>query len=182
MFDYSDGYSCVKPKFDLRNPPDDIGDNPERWDYWAPDRSSDPITDFMAGENAAREFCADGGIELPSLFSSTLAAMRNKGVWSEVEAGFVSVIARKALFGVKPHDFDHFTPEGWSEGNRLQFHAGMTAAIADQRTAVKSKLERLLPLSIMNNIQAAVITVDHSYFFAGYATALISAASACAGH
>ena len=173
----------VKPRFDPACPPDDIGSNPARWDYWAPSPSGYMGPDFVLGEAIGRECLADECRDTArSMLAYMLATMRDKGAWGDVETGFVSLIGRKAQIGARPSDLEDATPSALTGVQRSQFQVGMTDALADIEWAASNPMYRILPARIMDRIGRAVVTQEYTPEFAGYATTIISAAVACGDH
>lgn len=155
--------------------------DPFSWGFWSAD-IADNIADFQKGENIARECLSAGAGEGPRvLLAQVIADMRDRGRFEEIEAGFVSLLARKSLFGAKPFDLNSYVdPIGLGEEDREDFLRGMKAAIADMAT--REAIDRLLPRRIMARVESAVLGSECSSEFAGYITAVISAATACCAH
>lgn len=171
----------VKPRFDLANPPDDIASNPARWDYWAPTPSGDLGPDFVLGKDIACECLADEDREAArSMLGCMLATMRDKGAWGDVEAGFISLLGRKAQCGAKLHELPR--PEELGDVQWTGYQLGAADAMADMQWAASNPMYRVLPARIMDRIARAVVTQEYTPEFAGYATAIIAAAVACGEH
>jgi hypothetical protein len=152
------------------------------WGYWSSrdDTLRDAVEAFRAGERAA--LCclsSDSGTDPRQLLAYIIADIRNQGAYGDMEAGFISQLARKSLFGAKLSDWEplaeHLTGE-----DRQRFFLGIDAAVADM--ADREPIDRLLPRKIMARLEAAIIDQDRSPEFAGYATAIVSAAVACSGN
>jgi hypothetical protein len=153
--------------------------DPFSWGYWSDD-ISDCVTEFQTGESIARDFLNAGGGEGPRvLLSQIVADMRNKGGYGNVEAGFVSLLARKAQIGAKPVDLEAFTEHLCGEDREQFLRAGLEA-IADLSSPTDQ--DRLLPSRPMARIEFGVRHCDRSPAFAGYVTVIISAALACGEH
>jgi hypothetical protein len=173
----------VKPRFDPANPPADIARDPRHWDYWAVEPSGDVFADFNLGDAIGRECLQDDDREtMRPMLAYVLATMRDKGQWGDVEAGLISLLGRKAHYGARPTDFEDATPSELTGVQRTEFQLGMADAIADMEWAATNPLYRLLPARIMSRIARAVTNKERSPEFAGYVTAIISAATACGEH
>lgn len=167
----------VKPRFDPANPPADIASNPACWDYWAVDSTGDRTVDLCLGIIAAHECLTDEDRETTRpMLAYALATMRDKGKWSDVEAGFVNLLGRNARCGAKPLDIVDATPPELTELQRTHFRLGMSDAIADMELGADA------PARIMARIAHAVILQEYTAEFAGYATAIIGSATACGEH
>lgn len=165
----------IRPRFDIRRPPADIASNAACWDYWAPEPSGDPAADFQLGADIALECLCDEEPEIArGLIAYALAAMRDKAAWGDIESGFVSLIGLVALGGAKPCEITR--PTELSDPQWTGFHLGAADALSDTDQSFGEHTR------ITDRIGLAVLSREYTPEFAGYATAIISAATACGEH